>query len=173
MKTPLLSILSLALLHVATAQQKTATTVSPNALYEAGLQAITKGDYDGAQKYLTAAKAARHPLADYQLSELSKNRGSLVATKRKITFGTIKIEKVDFSDAAFEDSIRFLSTKITEVNKDYTPNFVIRDPQNKLQGKNITLQLNNVPASVILDQMLSMVSAKAKFEEHTIVIQPL
>jgi hypothetical protein len=172
MKTPLLSLLSLALLQAATAQQKTVTTVSPNALYDAGLHAITKGDYANAQKYLTAAKAARHPMADYQLTELSKNRGSLVATKRKITFGTIKIDKVDYTEADFADSIKFLATKITEVNKDYTPNFVIRDPENKLQGKTVTLQLNNVPASVILDQMLSMASAKAKFEEHTIVIQP-
>lgn len=154
------------------AQEKTPATISPNALYQAGIQAMNQGEIAMAQKYLTAAKKANHPHADYQLGQLSANREGLIAKKRELMLKKIIIDKVQFVDAELSDVITLLAKKITDKDPQYTPNFVIRDPNKKLHDVRIDLELTNVPATVILENVMTIASSKAKFGEYSIVIQP-
>ena len=53
-----------------------------------------------------------------------------------------------------------------------TANFIVEDPQGKLAGKKVTLSIKNLPAKVVLDYLLSQVGAKARFDEHAVVVMP-
>ena len=53
-----------------------------------------------------------------------------------------------------------------------TPNFILQDPQGALSDVKITLVLKNTPAKAALKYILDMAGAKARHDEHAIVIMP-
>jgi patatin-like phospholipase/acyl hydrolase len=50
------------------------------------------------------------------------------------------------------------------------PNFIVKDPEKKFDRAQLTLQLQNVPASQVLNYIVDHVQAKVLYEEHAILI---
>jgi hypothetical protein len=59
-----------------------------------------------------------------------------------------------------------------ETKEEIAPNFIIQDPKNAIPDSKITLALKNTPARGILKYVLDQVGAKARYDEHAIVILP-
>jgi hypothetical protein len=51
-------------------------------------------------------------------------------------------------------------------------NFILQDPKNALAEAKITLVLKNTPARGVLQYLLAQANAKARYDEHAIVIMP-
>jgi hypothetical protein len=51
-------------------------------------------------------------------------------------------------------------------------NFIVHDPEKKLAAAKITLSLRNIPASAALKYILEQSGAKARFDEHAVVVGP-
>ena len=110
----------------------------------------------------------------YQLLNLSKSRPDLAAKVRERKLSQIKLPKVNFDNASFRDAIETLDVLIAKETKgEFAPNFIIQDPHGQLEGSTITMQLGGVPANVLLDYVLKMANARARFDEHAIVLQPI
>lgn len=157
------------------AQQKTvnnAPTPSPATLYQAGINAKNQGDIANAEKYLKAAHAAKHPHAAFQLGLLTANRAAILGKNRQRALSTIRIEKIDFEDATVSECLDFITAAAKKQKPDFAPNFVLRDPKKSFAEKTITLELSNVPATAVLDFILSTAEATATYQEHAILIRP-
>jgi len=51
-------------------------------------------------------------------------------------------------------------------------NFIVQDPNRKLAAGKLTLNLKNVPASAVMKYLMAQANAKARYDEHAIVIEP-
>jgi hypothetical protein len=65
-----------------------------------------------------------------------------------------------------------MMTEKASGEKKYAPNFMVQDPTGKLDSQTLTLKLKGVPAKAVLDMVLSQVGAKARYDEHAVVITP-
>ena len=61
---------------------------------------------------------------------------------------------------------------LKETKDQLSPNFIIQDPQNKLANAKITLNLKNLPASAVIKYLLTQANARARYDEHAVVIEP-
>ncbi len=131
---------------------------------------------------LPAAKAAynealrlnpNHANARFRAAEL-KIDGSAVAEKgREAKFAATVIPQINLEEASLQESLDALQMTIEKAaGADNTPNFIIQDPENRLKGAKVTLQLKGVPAKAVLDYILSQASAKVKYDKHAVVISP-
>jgi hypothetical protein len=81
------------------------------------------------------------------------------------------VPKVQFNSASLEDSLAALGTLVTKASKDeVSPNFILDDPNKTLASKTVTISLNNIPAKAALEYILTQAGAKARFDEHAIVV---
>lgn len=81
---------------------------------------------------------------------------------------------MDFDESEFDEVLEALDILIAKETKgEFAPNFVVQDPHGLLANKKITMKLGSVPANVLLDYVLKMANAKARYDEHAIVIAPL
>lgn len=146
---------------------------APASAYQQGLMAVAAGDPAKAEACFTKAlqQDPNNANARYQLIEVRKNAESIAAKGRASKFGAVMIPNIQLDGATLEESLTVLGKMVTRESKDQvTPNFVTDDPQAKLASKTITLKLSNVPARAALDYILSQVGAKARFDEHAIVV---
>jgi len=73
--------------------------------------------------------------------------------------------------ANLQESLDALAKIIERESKnEVTPNFVIEDPNKVLAGKTISLNLKNMPARGVLKYLLEQTGAKARYDEHAVVI---
>ena len=79
---------------------------------------------------------------------------------------TQHMDKASLQEAL--DSMNLIISK--ESKDDVTPNFVIQDPKNLLADRKITLNLKNMPAKAVLKYCLDQTGAKARYDEHAVVI---
>ena len=83
------------------------------------------------------------------------------------------IPELKLDQAPFKDSLEALQLIVEkQSNEKVTPNFVIQDPKNVLSEAKITLVLKNTPAKAVLQYILDQAGAKARHDEHAIVIMP-
>jgi hypothetical protein len=166
----ILSVGILALQPIASAEEPKAA--APSA-YQQGMSAVAAGDPVTAEASFTRAlqQDPNNANARYQLLETRKNAASIAAKGRAAKFGAVVVPKVQFDSATLEDSLAALGTLVTKASKDQvTPNFILEDPNKTLSSKTITITLNNIPAKAALEYILTQAGAKARFDEHAIVV---
>lgn len=133
------------------------------------------GNVEEAKKSLnTALKMDPSHAPSYALALQIKGSGAKIASDdRKRMFSTTILPVVDFNTLEFKEALDIL-TKLIEKQSDgkFNPNFIVQDPSKKLAGKEVTFNLKNVPASVVLDYLLNSVHAGATFDKHATVIRP-
>jgi|688.fasta_scaffold16795_10 hypothetical protein len=171
--------IALILLSVCTltyGQTQTATARKPvtiTDLYAQSIHAMNEGDVTKAEQNLRAILKVQpqHPQARYQLSQLTLNREKFAARARQLKMERTKIASVDFSGATVDECLDTLTTLIGDASeKSFSPNFVISDKNKKLESKTITLKLDNVPASQILNYIASNAECSVRYEEHAITV---
>ena len=131
---------------------------------------------------VTAAKAAylqalqlnpRHADAQYRVGELKQHGGNIAAKARQNKFGNIVIPQMNLEDASVAEALEALRLSMDKAsNGAEVPNFVLKDPDRKLEKTTISFQLKSVPAKGILEYILSQSRAKATYDEYAVVIEP-
>ena len=155
------------------ATQSTATQAE--VFYRQGLAAEKAGDPGAAQKAYAAALKANpnHANARYSMGELQLNAGAIAAKGRQAKLAAIVIPEFRLDAATLQESLDALSNLVEKQSKNQvSPNFIIQDPKNQLTGVKISLNLKSVPASAVLQYLTTQAAAKARYDEHVIVIIP-
>lgn len=152
-------------------------TTQVDTYYKQAEAAYRKGDLK------TAKTAVRNALAinrnhgpsyalNIQLNKKSTNKSFQVRAREK-TFASVIVPIIDFKDLPLEDALSTLSMQVEKQSKDKViPNFVIQDPSGALKSKSVTLNMRQVPANVVLNYLMNLTGANAKFDQHAVVIRP-
>lgn len=144
-------------------------------LYRQGQAAEQAGDPETARKAYTGALQANpnHPHARYSLGQLKITGPALAAKGREEKFGAVMVPELKLDQAPLKDSLEALQIIVEKQSNDkVTPNFILQDPKDVLSGVKITLVLKNTPAKAVLQYILDQAGAKARHDEHAIVIMP-
>jgi tetratricopeptide (TPR) repeat protein len=170
MRTILLFLLGGAMM----AQAQTGTPAQQaEAAYQKGVAAEKAGDGATAQRsYLQALQLnPNHPDARYKVGELKHTVGAISAKGREAKFGQTVIPKIIIDGAPLSEALQALTLALEKAAPDETvPSFIVEDPDKSLDGARISLQLKGVPAKGVLDYILAQSGAKARFDEHAVVI---
>jgi len=144
-------------------------------LYRQGQAAEQAGDPEAARKAYTGALQAnsKHPHARYSLGQLKITGPALAAKGREAKFAAVMIPELKLDQAPFKDSLEALQVIVEKQSKgEVAPNFIVQDPKEILSAAKITLVLKNTPAKAVLQYILDQAGAKARHDEHAIVITP-
>lgn len=144
-------------------------------LYQKGLAAEKAGDPVAAKAFYTDALKAdpANANARFSLGQLKLTSGSIAAKGREAKFGAVIIPVFQLDNATLKESLEAFSVIIEKQSKDeVTPNFVIEDPQNLLAERRISLNLKSMPAQAVMKYLLDQTGAKARYDEHAVVIAP-
>lgn len=174
MRTTLILLLAGAVTALAEPTAPTPTQIA-DAYYAKAIAAEKAGDVDGARTAYTKALQAnpQHANCRYRLQQLELNKNAIAAKGREGMFNTVMIPTVQFDGATLQEAFEALNTMILKESKNkLSPNFVIQDPQNKLANTKISLNLKNLPASAVIKYLLTQGGAKARYDEHAVVIEP-
>lgn len=173
MRTTLFLLLAAAATAVADPQSPNPAELA-NAYYAKGMAAENAGDVQAAMAAYNKALQANPQLANcrYRLKQLELNKDTVAAKGRENRFNKVMIPAVQFDGATLQEAFDGLNTMILKETKDQlSPNFIIQDPQNKLANAKITLNLKNIPASAVIKYLLTQANAKARYDEHAVVIE--
>lgn len=163
---------------VLTAQAQNTATPAQQAEqhYTRGLAAEKAGDPATARASYQAALRLnpRHANAQYRLGELKSSGAGIAAKGREAKFGQVTIPQFAVEDATLSEALEVLRISLEKASPEGTaaPNFIVKDPDNRLAAARITFQLKGVPAKAIFDYILSQASAKASYEEYAVVVEP-
>jgi tetratricopeptide (TPR) repeat protein len=144
-------------------------------LYQKGLAAEKAGDPVAAKGFYTDALKAdpKNPNARYSLGQLKLTSSSIAAKGREAKFGAVAIPVIQLDGATLKESLDALGMIIEKQSKEeVTPNFVIEDPKGLLTERKISLSLKNMPAQAVMKYLLDQTGAKARYDEHAIVVSP-
>lgn len=175
MKTlSLLCLLSIAsTLGAQEVQPAKSSSISIAGLYQRGVAEMNRGNVAAAERDFQAILKAQpqHPQALYAMNHLKSNRTRYAARTRFYQMKSIKLDRVELSDASLGESLDALATLVTQASTDrFAPNFIVKDPQKKFDAARLNLQLQNVPADQVLRYVVDHVQAKLVYEEHAILI---
>lgn len=93
---------------------------------------------------------------------------------REQALARIIVPKVGFSGATVRDALDALSLIVArESGNKFETNFVVTDPSGELAKREISLELQNVPANAVLRYICDLGAASYRLEEHAIVLRPL
>jgi len=176
MKTIALLLIAAACISPAFAQKENpAPTRSAEMLYRQGLAAEKAGDPASARNAYTEALRIHpgHANARYRLGELKIHAPAIAAKGREAKFGAVIVPEFRVDEASLKDCLEALEVIVSKESKEeVSPNFIVQDPKDQLSAAKISLSLKNVPASGVLRYLLDQSRAKARFDEHAIVIVP-
>ena len=143
--------------------------------YKQAEQAYRDGDLAGTKSALRNVFAIdRNHGPSYALALKLKGSGNNFKIKaRERQLAAVILPIVDIDAIPLADALRILSTLIEETSKDKViPNFVIHDKSNTLKDKPVTLNMKQVPANVVLEYLMNLSNATAKFDQYAITIKP-
>lgn len=150
-------------------------TRSAEMLYRQGLAAEKVGDPDAARNAYTQALRIYpgHANARFRLGELKLHSPAIAAKGREAKFGAVVVPEFRVDDASLRECLDALALIVSKQSEDkVTSNFILQDPKNQLSAAKISLNLKNLPASGVLRYLLGQSGAKARFDEHAIVVEP-
>jgi tetratricopeptide (TPR) repeat protein len=145
-------------------------------LYQQGQAAEKMGDPVAAKNFYTRALEAdpKNPDAIYSLKQLKIHSGAISAKGREAKFGAVQIPAYQLEEASLQEALMALQKIIETQSKDQvTPNFVVEDPRQTLATKKISLNLKSMPARAVMKYLLDQIGAKARYDEHAVVIVAL
>jgi len=161
------------------AQAQPVVTGSPaqkaEALFAKGIAAEKAGDPITAKAAFAAALEANpnHAQARFRLGEMKIHGESISKKGREAKFGQTVIPVFQLEGATLQESLDALSTAMEKASEGAeAPSFIIEDTGNRLGEAKISLQLKGTPARGILDYILTQSRAKARHDEHAVVILP-
>lgn len=178
MKTPTVvlaaSVWVLAWLAPPAQAQQTAAEKS-NAFYQQGLAAEKTGNPEVAKAAYEAALKTNphHANARYRLGQVQTNSTKIAAVGRKNKLDTVIIPEFKIDEATFKEALAALSALMEKESKgEMQPNFIVQDASGALNEAKVSLVLKSTPAGAILNYLMEQAHAKARFDEHAIVLTP-
>jgi len=176
MKT-ILSVIVAATLTTPLFAQSAVTDAARQAevFYRQGLAAEKAGDPAAANKAYAAAlkENPNHANARYSLGQLQLNFGAIAAQGREAKFGAVVIPVFNLAAASLAEALAGLQVIIERQSKgEVVPNFVIQDPQQQLAAVRISLNLKSMPAKGVMQYLMEQAGAKARYDEHAVVVMP-
>lgn len=141
--------------------------------YQNGWHAEQAGDPQAAAAAYRRALEInpRHAASRYSLGQLKLTGGAIAAKGREMKFNEVAIPEFHVDRAGFREALDLLANLAEKQSAGkVTPNFVIEDAAGRLAATKITLSLKNIRAGAILKYLLDQTSAKARYDEHAIVI---
>ena len=148
---------------------------SADAYYAKGIAAEEAGDVASARSAYTKALQLNPGLANcrYRLKELELNGPKIAAKGREAKFGSVMVPVFHLDGATLQEALDLLNLVIEKESKgSVAGNFVIQDPDGKLAASKLSLNLKSLPASAVMKYLMSQANAKARYDEHAIVIEP-
>lgn len=145
-------------------------------LYKQGQAAEKTGDVAAAREFYSNSLKLNPSNANarYSIGQLKINGDSIAAKAREAKFGAVMIPVFQLDAASLQEALEAFSVNIEKESKQtVTPNFVIQDPKLVLADRKISLNLKNMPAKAIMKYLTDQTGAKARYDEHAIVITPL
>lgn len=174
MRKSLLLLLAGAVVALAEPAPPTQAQVA-NAYYNRGIAAEKAGDVVGARTAYTKALQAnpRHANCRYRLRQLELYKDSIARKGREKQFDKVTIPVIQIDGATLEESLNALSKMIAKESQGkVAANFIIQDPKGQFAKSKINLNLKALPASALIKYMLTQANAKARYDEHAVVIMP-
>lgn len=148
-------------------------TPSAESLYQQGQAAEKANDPVTAENHYRSALKANpnHANARYSLGQLKLNSAALIAKGREAKFGAVVIPVFQLDQATLQEALDALATKVEKESKgEVVPNIVIEDPKGAISTQKISLNLKAMPARGVLKYLLDQVGAKARYDEHAVVV---
>ncbi len=146
-----------------------------DAYYSKGIAAEKAGDVETARVAYTQALQLNPGLANcrYRLKQLQIDEPQIAAKGREGKFNKVMVPVFQLEGATLQEALNALSLIIDKESKgQLTANFVIQDPHKKLAAAKLSLNLKNVPASAVMTYLITQTNAKARYDEHAVVIEP-
>lgn len=83
------------------------------------------------------------------------------------------IPSIQLEQATLEEALQVLVIQIKrESEGGFTPNFIVQDPGADLKQGVITLQLEKIPADMLLQYIVNQVKGKIRYDKYVIAITP-
>ena len=83
------------------------------------------------------------------------------------------IPVLNLAAASLAEALAGLQVIIERQSKgEVIPNFVIQDPQQQLAAVRISLNLKSMPAKGVMQYLMEQAGAKARYDEHAVVVMP-
>ena len=145
------------------------------AAYKQGVAAEKAGDVAGANEgYSRALKLnPGNANARYSLGQLVINADAINARARETKFGNVTIPLIQLDNASLQEALDAFSGMIEKQSKnEVTPNFVIQDPKGTLAVVKISMSLKNMPSKGVMKYLMDQAGAKARYDEHAVVVTP-
>lgn len=149
--------------------------LSAEAYFAKGVAAEDSGDVAAARLAYTKALQINPDLANcrYRLKELELNGPKVAAKGREAKLGKIMVPVFHLDGATLQEALDALNLIIDKESKgQVAANFVVQDPDSKLAAAKLTLNLKNLPASAVMKYLMTQANAKARYDEHAVVIEP-
>lgn len=162
--------------HVFAQTPAQAPAPTSESLYKQGQAAEKAGDVAAARAFYSNSLKLNpnNANARYSIGQLKITGDSISAKAREAKFGAVTIPVFQLDQASLEEALEALSVLIEKESKQtVTPNFVVQDPKLVLADRKISLNLKNMPSKAIMKYLMDQTSAKARYDEHAIVISPL
>lgn len=147
--------------------------VSSSSLYQQGQSAEKAGDPVAAQSFYEKSLKAdpNNANARFSLGQIKINGPKIAAKGRETKFGAVVIPVFQLSEASLQESLDALGVIVEKESKEaVTPNFLIEDPKGLLSDRKITLNLKGMPAKAVMKYLMDQSGAKARYDEHAVVI---
>ncbi len=162
--------------HVFAQTPATAPAPTSESLYKQGQAAEKAGDVAAAKEFYSGSLKLnpKNAYARYSIGQLKINGESITTKAREAKFGAVMVPVFQLDAATLQESLDALSVMIEKESKQtVTPNFVIQDPKLVLADRKITMNLKNMPTKAIMKYIMDQTGAKARYDEHAVVITPL
>ena len=132
--------------------------------YQAGNLAEAKAMFEQ-----MAAKEPKNQAAQNYLRQIAKKQAGQLAMKKKLD--AIVVSKVDLQDSSAHEAFTYIFQILNRnAPQGFHPNMVWVVPET--HSKNVTLALENVPGSAVLEYAAQMAGLKISYEEFAVRISP-
>lgn len=144
--------------------------------FQQGEAALEQGNLATARSAYTQALRLnpQHGNARFRLLSLKDVAGEAKVKIKKRQLAKIRLKQVNFEDTPLREVLQDLGVMIEQASEEeFIPNFVLDDSSSGIADNKINLRLRNIPASAVLDYVLSQGKARAVWSEHAIAIRPM
>ncbi|MES2474652.1 MAG: hypothetical protein V4640_02645 [Verrucomicrobiota bacterium] len=170
MKKSIVLVVSSILSTGAFAQAPASSSAS---LYQQGQAAEKAGDPVAAQKYYEGSLKAdpNNANARYSLGQIKINAPKIAAKGREEKFGAVMVPVFQLNEASLQEALDALGSIVEKESKDeVAPNFIIEDPKQLLAERKLSLNLKGMPAKAVMKYLMDQSGAKARYDEHAVVV---
>ena len=150
----------------------TAKAEDLSAVYQQGRAAFYKGDLETARQLLSRVAAANPQHAETaNMMAYIRAHYQPVDNTLKNQYASVTLPKVEMADVTLTEAIEGLRALSKNASGGKVmPNVIVKGEE--LAGRKLSLSLSNVPLTEALNYVTQLVSAKATYDKHAVILSP-